>query len=96
MKWNRLGADSEFTEEGYPLEAPLGGEMFTPCRFYLPSKGAVKTYKNEDSTVSEQSGTIRCDVGEIPEVGQEVEVFGHFKGIVRAVYKGQLSHRIEV
>lgn len=64
------------------------------CHWHL---GGTKEFRNEDNTVSKQLGRIRLDVGsELPEVGQMVEIEEHFKGIVRDIYKGQLSWRIDV
>ncbi|MCY1535763.1 hypothetical protein D9M68_711820 [compost metagenome] len=64
------------------------------CHWHL---GGTKEFKNEDNTVVKQIGRIRIDAdSDLPEVGQKVEVVGHFEGIVRDVYKGQLSWRIDV
>ncbi|NII81745.1 MULTISPECIES: hypothetical protein [unclassified Pedobacter] len=84
-------------DTGYPLPDDPGQSIEVPCRFHLASNGAMKTFKNEDSTIINQVGTIRVDAGQtIPEVNMIVNVEGHFKGPVRAIYRGQLSHRIEV
>jgi len=102
LKWNAPSTPAGETPEGYPIPETPGLAKEIPCRFHLGSNGATKTFKNEDSTVVNQVGTIRCDAGEIPEVGGKVEVvdkesgYVHFDGIIRAVFKGQLSHRLEV
>lgn len=97
LKWRTLDGASGETPEGYPIPGTPGEEKEVGCRFHLESS---KVYKNEDSTEVAQVGQIRCDVGEIPQVGQMVQVgegdYVHFSGIVREVFKGQLSHRLEV
>jgi len=102
LKWRTADGEATQRPEGYPIPGAPGEEKQTPCRFHLGSNGATKTFKNEDSTEVLQVGTIRCDVGEVPQVNQSVKVidayngYVHFEGIIRAVYKGQLSHRLEV
>lgn len=98
MKWVVPGAPGgSDPETGYPLPDQLGQTIEVSCRFHLSTNGAIKTFKNEDSTIVNQVGTIRLDVGQqLPEVNMIITVEGHFKGPVRAVYRGQLSHRIEV
>lgn len=81
-------------ETGYPLPDIPGQAIETPCRFHL---GGTKVFKNEDSTEVNQIGTIRLDAGNsLPTPGSQINVVGHFSGIVRSVYKGQLTHRIDV
>jgi len=81
-------------ETGYPLPDEPGIALEVPCRFHL---GGTNVFKNEDSTDVNQIGSIRIDAGQtLPLPGTHVEVLDHFDGIVRAVYKGQLTHRIDV
>lgn len=94
LKWRTKDGPVGESPEGYPIPGIPGQPMVTPCRFHL---GGNKEYKNEDSTIVNQIGTIRVDAEqEIPEAGMFVVVEGHFQGIIKAVYRGQLSHRIEV
>ena len=99
LKWRTLDGPAGETPEGYPIPGTPGEDREIGCRFHLESS---KVYKNEDSTEVTQVGQIRCDVGIIPQVGQMIEVIDkttnyiHFSGIVREVFKGQLSHRLEV
>ncbi|MBB6109715.1 hypothetical protein SAMN05421821_105133 [Mucilaginibacter lappiensis] len=81
-------------ETGYPLPGIPGIAKSVPCRFHL---GGVKVFKNKDNTTVNQTGQIRLDAGvDLPEVGDQIEVVGQFKGKVQDVYRGQLSHRIDV
>jgi hypothetical protein len=81
-------------DTGYPLPDDPGQAIEAPCRFYL---GGTKVFKNEDSTDVNQIGKIRVDAGiTLPLPGMHISVEGHFSGTVRAVYHGQLSHRIDV
>ncbi|WP_231492208.1 hypothetical protein [Pedobacter sp. Leaf170] len=101
LKWTTAGGPpTEDPVTGYPIPGTPGEAKEIACRFHLES---TKVYKNEDSTESRQIGQVRCDVGTIPEVGQTIEVVNnqnpsivHFSGVVRAVFHGQLSHRLEV
>lgn len=100
MVWRTQDGEAGETPEGYPIPGNPGQDRQAPCRYH-DSNGGNKEFKNEDSTVVRQVGTIRCDVGEIPTSGTIVTVFGDdgnivFKGPVRDVFKGQLSHRLEV
>jgi transcription antitermination factor NusG len=97
LKWRTLDSPSGETPEGYPIPGTPGEDKEIGCRFHLESS---KVYKNEDSTEVAQVGQIRCNVCIIPQVGQMVQVvegdYVHFSGIVREVFKGQLSYRLEV
>jgi hypothetical protein len=95
MKWLAAGTPGgEDPATGYPLPGTPGVKVSIPCRFHL---GGVKQFKNQDNTVVNQVGTIRCDAGvALPEVGQLIEVVGQFKGPVKDVYRGQLTYRIDV
>jgi len=84
-------------DTGYNLPDMPGQAMEVLCRFHLATNGAIKTFKNEDSTLINQVGTIRVDAGQtLPDIHTIINVVGHFKGPVKAIYLGQLSHRIEV
>ncbi|RQO79137.1 hypothetical protein DBR40_05300 [Pedobacter sp. KBW01] len=98
LKWIQPGTPGGTNPEtGYPLPDQPGQAMEIPCRFHLATNGAIKTFKNEDSTIVNQVGTIRVDAGqELPQVDTIITVEGHFIGPVRAIFRGQLSHRIEV
>ncbi len=79
---------------GFPLPTASTVIRSVPCRFRA---GGTKEFKNKDNQVVKQTGTIRLGPGtDLPQVGQEVEVTGHFKGDVKGVYRGQLSSRIDV
>lgn len=79
---------------GYPLPDIPGQAIETPCRFHL---GGTKIFKNEDSSEVAQVGSIRLDAGNsLPVPGSKIEVVGHFSGVVRSIYRGQISHRIDV
>lgn len=93
--WTTAGtAGGEDPQTGYPIEGLSGEEKSVPCRFHL---GGVKVFKNQDSSEVAQVGSIRVDAGvDLPEVGAMIEVPGYYKGTVKDVYRGQLSHRIDV
>jgi hypothetical protein len=95
LKWVTAGtAGGEDPATGFPIEGLSGIGVQIPCRFHL---GGVKVFKNQDNTEVAQVGTIRLDTGvELPEVGAQIEVPGHFAGQVKDVYRGQLSYRIDV
>lgn len=95
MNWVTAGtAGGEDPVTGYPLPGTPGEARSTPCHFQL---GGVRVFKNQDNTEVQQIGRIRLDAGvELPEVGSIVEVVGQFSGLVRDVYRGQLSYRIDV
>jgi len=95
MKWVNANAESAIDPDtGYPIPGAQIPPIETPCRFHLDS---TKTFKNPDSTEVRQVGSIRLDANiPLPLVGQEIEIPGYFKGVVQAVYAGQLSSRIEV
>lgn len=79
---------------GYITPSTPSAAIEVPCRFYA---GGTKEFKNQDNTVVKQIGRIRIAVGsEIPQVGQMVEVPGHFRGVIREIYKGQLTWRLTV
>jgi hypothetical protein len=95
MNWETAGTPGGIDDStGYPLPGIPGQPMSVPCRFHL---GGVKVFKNEDSTVVNQIGSVRLDAGiELPEVGSIIEIVGQFTGPVKDVYRGQLSSRIDV
>lgn len=94
MIWRTKDGPSGETPEGYPLPGIPGIVIETPCRFHL---GGNKEFKNEDSNIVKQVGTIRLDPSvELPEEGMSINIPDYFSGIVRGVFKGQLSSRIEV
>lgn len=79
---------------GYALPDVPGVQMQIECRYKLKTS---RTYMLDDGTTVEQNGSIRLDVGvELPQLGQEVEVPGYFKGKVMDIYRGQLSYRVDV
>lgn len=79
---------------GFIVPGPAGINKSVKCRWV---SGGTKVFNNEDNSTVAQKGRISVDVGsEMPEVGQIVEVVGHFKGKVMEVYKGQLRWRIDV
>ncbi|MCZ4244976.1 hypothetical protein [Pedobacter punctiformis] len=97
LKWTETTEATQDHETGYIIPGASGIQLQIPCRFHLSSNGSAKTFRNEDFTEVKQVGTIRVDAGQnIPDVGMQIIVEGHFEGTVKAVYKGQLSHRIEV
>lgn len=94
LKWSTPAGEPGDDENGYPTPGTPGSVVQMPCRWHL---GGNKEYRNEDNGVTMQKGRIRIDKGvELPEVGQEVEVLGHFKGVVKDIYRGQISWRIDV
>ncbi len=94
MTWTTPDGEPSEDENGYPVPGSPGEIKEIPCHWHL---GGNKEYRNEDNRITRQKGRIRIDVGvEMPEVGQEVEVVGHFKGEVKDIYRGQLSWRIDV
>ena len=94
MTWTTRGESTTDPDTGYEIPGVPGETKSVPCRFHL---GGIKEFRNEDNTVVQQKGRIRIDVGiEIPEIGQTVNVIGHFQGVIRDVFKGQLSWRLDV
>jgi hypothetical protein len=95
MNWTTAGTPGgEDPNTGYPLPRTPGEAKSIPCHFHL---GGIKEFKNEDNSVTRQIGRIRLDPGsELPLVGQTLDIPGHFTGIARDIYKGQLSWRIDV
>lgn len=95
MNWKTPGGDSTKNSiTGDFIAGTPGIDKSVSCRFH---SGGTKEYVNEDNTVVKQKGRIRVDAGvEIPEKGQTVEVVGQFTGIIRDIYKGQLSWRLDV
>jgi len=102
LKWRT--PDGEATIDPvthYPIPGVQGIEKEIPCRYH-DTNGNGKVYQNEDSTQRIQVGQIRCDVGEVPEDGQLIEVIDvasgaqMYKGTVKEIYQAQLSYRINV
>ena len=94
MTWTAAGETVEDPETGYPMPGGTGEAKAVPCRFHL---GGIKVFKNQDSTESNQVGTIRVDAGsDTPMVNQIIDIPGQFNGPVRQIYHGQLTWRLEV
>jgi hypothetical protein len=95
MNWTTAGtAGGEDDTTGYPLPGTPGESVSVPCRFHL---GGIRVFKNQDNSEVNQIGRIRVDVGsDMPLIGQRVDVPGQFNGVIRDIYRGQLSWRLDV
>lgn len=85
LKWTETTEATEDPATGYPIP---GAEVYyeIPCRWH---SGGSKVYRNEDSTEVMQKGRIRVDLDSpMPQVGQLLEVVGHFSGTAMEVYTG--------
>lgn len=98
MVWVPAGQSTFEPGTEYEIPGTPGDPISIPCRFHL---GGVKEFSNEDNKVVRQKGTIRCDAGvQLPDPGQLVKVVDgaivHFEGRIMDVFRGQLSHRLDV
>lgn len=85
LRWTETAEATEDPITGYPIPGtPIMHEI--PCRWHQDSS---KLFNNEDSTEVRQKGRIRVDIGSpMPQVGQILEIVGHFSGPAMEVYTG--------
>lgn len=85
LRWTETTEATTDEATGYPIPGTeINYEL--KCRWH---SGGTKVYRNEDSTEVMQKGRIRVDIGSpMPQVGQLLEVVGHFNGTAMEVYTG--------
>lgn len=94
MTWTPMSPSTTESGTGYEIPGIPLPQKSVACRFHL---GGIKTFRNEDNAVVNQIGRIRVDLdSEMPNVGQLVIIQGHFKGVIKGIFRGQLSWRLDV
>lgn len=98
LKWRTADGEATKDENGDVVVGAPGVEMEVPCRFHLLS---AKEIANQQSSPVKYSGLIRLNTGvELPAVGTQITVVEgeiiHYSGLVKDIFRGQLSYRIDV
>lgn len=102
LRWTTPDGPPAQDDNGYDIPGEPGTSKEVPCRFHSGGgQLVVKTFLLDDGTTTQQKGTIRLDAGvELPDRSQQIEVVDGstvvFSGKVMDVFRGQLSHRIDV
>lgn len=98
LKWRTADGEATKDENGDVVVGAPGVEQEVPCRFHLLS---AKEIANQQNSPVKYSGLIRLDAGVgLPEIDTQITVnegeIIHYSGLVKDIFRGQLSYRIDV